>query len=235
LITVNSFLNDEKNKFGLFLNYNKFKNIKMKTLRFIQFTFILFAQILLSNNKITTFTPMSGDTYALKVLNDNSLFICSENQDNGFLILLSEKNNFDFSKLEAKSFTVKYQKNYLVLSDNLNSYALDISDYKYESKESDLSSIPNLTRFPVLGITKVYGKEAVESTLKFCVYCGGLYADGIDSGGMTCNSGGPGATQCAVSGGAGSINSGCEVTCANGYYACCNQFRSICGCVKITK
>ncbi len=52
---------------------------------------------------------------------------------------------------------------------------------------------------------------------------------------LTCDSGGPGATQCSVDSGIGSINVGCSVTCGSGYYACCDDSTSVCKCVAIKK
>lgn len=48
---------------------------------------------------------------------------------------------------------------------------------------------------------------------------------------LRCTSGGPGATQCSI----GSTNPvtgvNCDVTCGNGYYACCDDAVTKCGCV----
>jgi hypothetical protein len=50
------------------------------------------------------------------------------------------------------------------------------------------------------------------------------------SGGAACRSGGPGSTSCSATRGTDS----CSVTCANGYYACCNALpgAASCRCVK---
>ncbi|GIU79821.1 MAG: hypothetical protein KatS3mg005_3059 [Bryobacteraceae bacterium] len=46
-------------------------------------------------------------------------------------------------------------------------------------------------------------------------------------GGMTCTSGGEGATSCSAGGG-----SGCSVSCSAGWYACCNANTNNCRCCK---
>ena len=53
---------------------------------------------------------------------------------------------------------------------------------------------------------------------------------GGGSGGAACKSGGPGSTQCSATHGVDS----CSVTCASGYYACCNALpgAAYCRCVK---
>ena len=53
---------------------------------------------------------------------------------------------------------------------------------------------------------------------------------GGGSGGTSCPSGGPGSTQCSAANGANS----CSVTCATGYYACCQALpgAAYCRCIK---
>lgn len=44
-----------------------------------------------------------------------------------------------------------------------------------------------------------------------------------------CTSGGGGATQCSID---GAFGTGCSVTCSAGYYACCDDNKVVCYCVK---
>lgn len=48
-----------------------------------------------------------------------------------------------------------------------------------------------------------------------------------------CTSGGQGATSCGVSGGIGTVDSGCEVSCFAGNYACCDSKITVCKCFKV--
>jgi hypothetical protein len=51
---------------------------------------------------------------------------------------------------------------------------------------------------------------------------------GSGGGGSSCKSGGPGSSSCSVT----CPGAGCEVTCAEGYYACCNCYVGGCSCKK---
>lgn len=59
-----------------------------------------------------------------------------------------------------------------------------------------------------------------------CDECGALDSEP----GTACSSGGPGSTSCSVASG----NNSCSVTCATGYYACCNGIAgdTSCRCVR---
>lgn len=83
--------------------------------------------------------------------------------------------------------------------------------------------------YNIFGITKILGRDNIQSVQKLNPYPGGLEEGGSP---ITCTSGGYGATHCAVSSGVGPITNGCEVTCADGYYACCDDGRTICRCIK---
>lgn len=48
---------------------------------------------------------------------------------------------------------------------------------------------------------------------------------------MKCDGGGSGSTECAI----GDIYSNCSVSCASGYYACCQGSDNTCKCIKIKK
>jgi len=66
-----------------------------------------------------------------------------------------------------------------------------------------------------------------------CYACNALDPDpgSGDGGGTTCSSGGPGSTQCSAT----RNNLSCSITCAAGYYACCNYGTSgapSCRCVS---
>jgi hypothetical protein len=52
---------------------------------------------------------------------------------------------------------------------------------------------------------------------------------------IVCNSGGPGATQCAVSSDNPVTGVGCETSCGTGFYACCDDNVTTCGCVQASE
>lgn len=66
-----------------------------------------------------------------------------------------------------------------------------------------------------------------------CVACGGVLNPDPSTGGgggAACGSGGPGSTSCSVT----SSGNSCSVSCAAGYYACCNGIAgdTYCRCVR---
>lgn len=50
---------------------------------------------------------------------------------------------------------------------------------------------------------------------------------------ITCHSGGPGSTSCSAEAGTLGGGGSCSVTCSTGYYACCDDTKNECKCVKI--
>jgi len=121
-------------------------------------------------------------------------------------------------------------------ADHGTSYDLVVADFE--------RTLPNHQHFPVqrfvgFGLSHNIGDTGLRipkfkrnaSDAYDCESC--LVQDpspGGGSGGAACGSGGPGSTSCSVS---NSTNS-CSVSCASGYYACCNvivDFTS-CRCVR---
>jgi len=49
---------------------------------------------------------------------------------------------------------------------------------------------------------------------------------------ITCHSGGPGSTSCSAESGSLGGGGSCSVTCSSGYYACCDDTKNECKCVK---
>jgi len=49
---------------------------------------------------------------------------------------------------------------------------------------------------------------------------------------LSCDSGGPGSSQCGTRSGMGTVDTECSVTCNSGYYSCCDDGQGKCGCVK---
>jgi hypothetical protein len=124
------------------------------------------------------------------------------------------------------------------------SHALRIStsDERYEFR-LDGPETPNAgmtTRITGIGLAHNTGTKGPRlrdqldrrgRVVEKCEWC--LQQDpgtGGGSGGTSCPSGGPGATQCSASHGTNS----CSVTCATGYYACCQALpgAAYCRCIK---
>lgn len=183
------------------------------------------------NSEKTSSKVDDSGFYFVKNYDNKSLTISNKNELNSFLILLEHEIDVKMlEKLQDDNYKVIYGRDYLILSTKINTYIFNIIDNDYALKSKDIRSFDNSIIFNTIGISRVFGKEKTKTLKSYNPYFAPPEYGGGDL--ITCTSGGPGASQCAVHSGIGPAENGCEVTCKNGYYACCDDGRTICKCVK---
>lgn len=128
--------------------------------------------------------------------------------------VIQHENKIDNSKLTNGIYNIKLNSNYLSLDNSDKSIIFTLDDKKL----ADL--VNNKAQYiSVYGISKRFSgeKELSIAQMKF--------------GGITCHSGGEGASECSAESGS-PMSGNCSVSCRNGYYACCDDTRNECKCIK---
>ncbi len=170
--------------------------------------------------------------FKIEKLNNRYYLISSKYDSVKYIILTDNLNdnlrahtqiNFD------NNYEVKYNKNSMIALSSNDRILFNIPSYKYNAKSIDIDGFKPNKIIDVVGIT-----QTTLSRHELTYY----YEDEneTDAGGgsstIKCTSGGPGATHCSTNSTIGPVSTGCEVTCESGYYACCDDGRTICKCIK---
>lgn len=182
--------------------------------------------------KIVSSNQNLKNDYAIEKLNDRYYLISNKIDSIKYLVLIDDENIDDFNKIELSgkaNFEVNNFKNYITASNGAERILFNISSYEYKSKSLALNAFNPTRIINVAGIT-----TTTLSRNELTYYYEDLFPTdgGGGSSSISCTSGGPGSSHCAVNSGVGPISNGCEVTCKSGYYACCDDGRTICKCVK---
>lgn len=170
--------------------------------------------------------------YKMEVLGSKYLVFSSATDEMKYVILLDENESasklIDTIKYEKTGYKIDYSKNYIVATHDSTTILFNIPSYNDLSKLNMISNLKPNKVINVAGITQT------NAALHLLTYYN--EDDPGESGGtgvgIKCTHGGPGAVHCATNSTVGPISTGCEVTCETGYYACCDDGRTLCKCIK---
>jgi hypothetical protein len=205
------------------LIYNlKSQLIKMKNIFILCIVAIMFCnfQSAFANKKVSTVDVTGNELLLISDLNSElsfNEFYTVQYRDIDFS-LLSSYDNFEFVSFTKTEVKIKSGETILTFKLTGDNSANEFMGYGIAHHTSDDGfTLNKITTGTSGGV--IQGKKNVKDT---------------NGNVLSCDSGGPGSSQCDTGSGVGSVNTQCEVTCGSGYYSCYDG-QGKCGCVANVK